>query len=161
MQEERKLPPHALDALVEKYRAVIDIKLHELACAPHAPGSERRLEFAAVHEDGTRYSSTETRQVTARAFAHFAETLGAEFLAATSAVRLEQMTLVSMDRNHNGPELLASVLNAFMVAYMTPETTGEAYDLLVRMCDLRNKVEARRTLKLPAWTTQSLTRTLQ
>jgi len=134
----------SLQISVREHQALIEEKFSELDQTPHGALTGRRLEFAGRHGDGSLYTPVQIREVMARGFADIANRLGADFVRITPAVVLEQLIIVSIQRNEDSAGLLKSLLNSFMITYMTPETSGEAFKALLDLERLRERVKQQR-----------------
>lgn len=117
--------------------AVVDAKLAELATIPVGPLTGRRLELAGDEANIAAYVR--------RAMICIGQSLGLHLLKATPAVVLEQLCVVSAAKDHDTAGLLKSLINSFLVAYVTPETCDRAFAHLEGLEALRAEVsEARR-----------------
>lgn len=70
--------------------------------------------------------------------------LGTEFLMNSPAVMLEQFSIMAIMRNEDTAGLISSLLNGFMLAYMTPETVDGAVTQLNGLSALRREIAVSR-----------------
>lgn len=126
----------------------VDAKLSELDHTPYGSMAGRRLGGAGKLEDGQRIrlNPAEARQQIGLCLADIADRLGVDFFNQTPAVVLEQLTVMSIIKNHDTAGLLKSLINSFLVAYSTPETSERAYQSLVDLEGMRAEVGAARKL---------------
>lgn len=114
---------------------------------------ESRVELALSHhfrcelgDPGTGHpmSSDQRREALTALFWEVAKAMGAERFAETPVERLDQFAVMSVVNNHDTGGLLRSLVNSFMIAYSTPETTDRAFKALLSLEALRAEVaEAR------------------
>lgn len=112
--------------------AVADAKLAELDDIPIGVATGRRLELGGDTARNAEYIRNSMIDIGQR--------VGLHFLQMTPAVALEQLCVASAAKNHDTAGLLKSVINSFMVAYLTPETSDQAYAHLVGLEGLRGHV---------------------
>lgn len=126
----------------------VEAKLRELDHIPYGSIAGRRLEYAGKFEDGQRIrqTPTEARQQIGLCLSDIADRLGVGFFNQTPAVVLEQLTVMSIIKNHDTAGLLKSLINSFLVAYSTPETSERAYQSLVDLEGMRAEVGETRKL---------------
>ena len=111
------------------------------ACSfEHGVATGRRLELA-----GYSLTAEELETAVVKQFVDIARRIGAEFLLKTPGVALEQFAIMAIMRNQDTAGLLKSLINSFLVAYMTPETSERAFTHLVGLESLRAEVKASRT----------------
>lgn len=125
----------------------VEAKLCELDTIPFGSIAGRRLEYAGKVEGGQRIRLTaaESRQQIGLCLTDIADRLGLDFFNQTPAVALEQLTVMSIIKNHDTAGLLKSLINSFLVAYSTPETHERSYQSLVDLEGMRAEVgEARK-----------------
>ena len=115
----------------------VEAKLVELDSLPVGVASGRRLEWGAV-------SGIDRRELLRRSLTDIAQRLGLHFFQMTPVVALEQFVILSVIKDHDTAGLLKSLINSFMVAYCSPETTDRAYGNLVALEALRREVAIRR-----------------
>lgn len=125
------------------YKALIaeavDKKLAELAGIPIGSASGRRLELGLSNPAAIP-------DVYRRGFTDVAERLGVPFFEQIPVVALDQLIVVSVTKDHDTAGLLKSLINSFLVAYVSPETSDRAYSHLVGLESLREEVATRRRL---------------
>ena len=115
----------------------VDKKLQELAAIPMGSASGRRLELGVA-------DPSVIPDVYRKGFTDIAERLGLHFFELSPVVALDQLVVMSINKNHDTAGLLKSLINSFLVAYVTPETSDRAYSNLVGLESLRAEVAARR-----------------
>ncbi|MGE8046021.1 hypothetical protein ACQKO6_17695 [Pseudomonas monteilii] len=120
---------------LQQIEAVVDAKLLELAKIPVGALTGRRLELAG---------SVDAQDYYRRSMLDMGQRLGRDFLETTPVVVLEQLCVVSAVRGHDTAGLIKSLVNSFMVAYITPETTGQAFVHLEGLEALRQDVSQAR-----------------
>lgn len=96
-----------------------------------------RLQLAL---DGGPVGDDRRREILSASFAQLRMALGAERFDATPAEVLDQLTVMSVIRDHDTRGLLVSLVNSFMIAYVTPETCDGAYTCLEELERLRTVV---------------------
>lgn len=116
--------------------AAVDTKLAELATMPIGVLTGRRLELGGDTVANAKYIRNAMIDVGQR--------VGLHFLQMTPAVALEQLCVASAVKNHDTAGLLKSLINSFLIAYATPETSDQAYAHLVGLEVLRQDVKQRR-----------------
>ncbi|BAW27496.1 hypothetical protein [Pseudomonas putida] len=116
--------------------AAVDAKLAELAAMPMGVLTGRRLELGGDTVANAEYVR--------KAMIDIGQRVGLHFLQMTPAVSLEQLCVVSAVKNHDTAGLLKSLINSFLIAYVTPETSDQAYAHLVGLEALRQDVKQRR-----------------
>lgn len=116
--------------------AAVDAKLAELANVPMGVLYGRRLELGGDTALNAEYVR--------KAMIDIGQRVGLHFLQMTPAVALEQLCVVSAVKNHDTAGLLKSLINSFMIAYVTPETSDQAYAHLVGLEALRQDVNQQR-----------------
>ncbi len=123
--------------LVKEIQQIVKEKLREVAQIPHGPESGRRLQLAADQEG-------QIQAMIAALLIDIGTRLGPHFLRQTPAIMLEQFAIMSITRNEDAAGLLKSLINSFMVAYITPETSGHAVAHLEGIEALRAEIAAMR-----------------
>lgn len=121
--------------------------LREIATAKYATvkilsfGREtgRRLELGM-----TGSTPEKIEEIVVDQFINIADRLGSEFFLNTPAVALEQFAVMALNRNDDTAGMLKSLINSFMVAYLTPETSERALQTLISLESLRAEVAAGR-----------------
>ncbi|MDG9809450.1 MULTISPECIES: hypothetical protein [Pseudomonas] len=115
----------------------VTAKLQELAGIPFGMESGRRLDIGGITpEKRDQYMSA--------AFAEIAQRLGVDLFRQTPAVLLEQLAVMSALKDHDTAGLLKSMINSFLIAYVTPETHERAYAHLQGLESLRGEIAANR-----------------
>jgi len=117
--------------------AIIDGKLEELAQIPPGPHGGRRLELGGA-------SKSEYEQILRRSMEDIARRVSPDLLQMLPAVALEQLVVMSVVKDHDTAGLLKSLLNSFLVAYITPETHQRAFRHLEGLEQLRSEVAQQR-----------------
>ena len=97
-----------------------------------------RLELADA--SGTPFAPNERREHLLILFSEMMKGIGRDRFAETPVEVLDQFSVMSVVQNHDTAGLLRSLVNAFMVAYCTPETTARAYLTLLAIEVLRVEV---------------------
>jgi hypothetical protein len=120
---------------LQQIEAVVDAKLLELAKIPVGALTGRRLELAG---------SVDAQDYYRRSMLDMGQRLGRDFLETTPVVVLEQLCVVSAVRGHDTAGLIKSLVNSFMVAYIMPETTEQAFVHLEGLEGLRQDVSQAR-----------------
>lgn len=118
--------------------AIIDRKLDELAKTPRGSASGRRLELAGASE-------AEHQALLKVTFHDIASRLSPDMLEMLPAAALEQLTIMSIVKNHDTAGLLKSLVNSFVLAYITPETHDDAFGCLESLEALRADIAASRS----------------
>lgn len=118
----------------------VEAKLVELDTIPVGSLSGRRLEWGKVED-------VDRRDLMRRTMVDIAQRVGLQFFQQIPVVGLEQFIIVSVMRDHDTAGLIKSVINSFLVAYCTPETTERAYGQLLQLEGLRKEVAVRRQLR--------------
>jgi len=97
-------------------------------CVLHDPNSGKPL------------TQEERRKVLTILFGEIAKGMGADRFAKTPIERLDQFAVMSVAKNHDTGGLLLSLVNSFMIAYSTPETSDRAFATLTQIEALRAEV---------------------
>lgn len=78
-----------------------------------------------------------------------AERLTPDILEILPVVAIEQLIVMSVTNNHDTAGLIKSLLNSFLAAYITPETSTRAFHHLEGLESLRAEVaRARKSIRL-------------
>ncbi len=117
---------------------VVQAKLQELAGIPVGMASGRRLEIGGISEE-------KRLQYVGAAFTDIAQRLGVDLFRQTPVVLLEQLAVMSALKDHDTAGLLKSVINSFLITYITPETHDRAYAHLQGLEALRREIAAMRS----------------
>jgi|TARA_R110000851_G_scaffold24942_2_gene72033 hypothetical protein len=127
---------------VPEVEAMIDAKLQELAQIPVGPHGGRRLEIGGV-------SPVECERLIRVGMRDIAERLTPDILDIMPVVAIEQLIVMSVTNNHDTAGLIKSLLNSFLAAYITPETSTRAFHHLEGLESLRAEVaSARKGIRL-------------
>lgn len=118
--------------------AIIDRKLNELAELPRGSASGRRLELAGASE-------SEHHALLRVTLHDIASRISPDVLDMLPAPALEQLTIMSIVKNHDTAGLLKSLINSFVLAYITPETHDDAFGCLESLEALRADIAASRS----------------
>ena len=113
------------------------MKATELKTLPHGDLGGRRLQLGG--KDGpldNQASWTALKPL----FDDLGKRLGPTFMRVTPAVVIEQFCIQSVIRNEDTAGLLVSLLNSFMLAYLTPELSERAFQHLVGLEGLRQEL---------------------
>lgn len=113
--------------------AIIEAKLQELAKIPQGPDGGRRLELGGI-------GGAEQEGIIREGLRDIASRLSPSLLDMMPAVALEQLVVMSVVKGHDTAGLLKSLLNSFLVAYITPETHRRAFHHLESLESLRAEV---------------------
>lgn len=116
--------------------AAVDAKLAQLAAMPVGLLTGRRLEMGGDKDQNAAYIR--------RAMIDVGQRVGLHFLQMTPAPALEQLCIMSAIKDHDTAGLLKSLINSFLIAYVTPETCDQAYAHLVGLEGLRQDVNKQR-----------------
>lgn len=105
-----------------------------------------RLELA---RDGRTARGAERRDILCALFTQIRLAVGAERFDALPAEALDQFAVMSLIKNQDTKGLLVSLLNSFLIAYLTPETTDRAYQCLESLEALRREIGQARRVQRP------------
>lgn len=129
------------DQLDEDHQAIIKriarAKYKEACQVRHGSGG-RRLKLAGMPEDQIEKAIIVQLEDIGRR-------VGIEFLANSPGVILEQFAIRAISRNEDTAGLIKSLINSFVLAYLTPELTERAYGHLVGLEELRKELIASRS----------------
>jgi hypothetical protein len=125
-------------------RKVVLLKLHELNQTPVGAASGRVLTIDDLLGNGHALSPEQLQKALIISFTDIAERLGIQFFQSLPAAALEQFTLMSILRNEDCAGLLKSVINSFMLTYMTQATADGAFGHLQGLEELRKQVAVSR-----------------
>lgn len=114
-------------------------KIQALDGIPYGGASGRRLQLGVS-------DPSVIPDIYRKGFTDIAERVGLHFFEECPAVALDQMVVMSINKDHDTAGLLKSLINSFLVAYVTPETSDRAYSHLVGLESLREEVGTRRWL---------------
>ena len=117
--------------------SVVESKLQELASIPYGRETGRPLQLGGISPE---YAAEYLR----RCFTDIAQRLGVDLFRQTPVILLDQMAVMSATKDHDTAGLLKSVINSFLIAYSTPETSDRAYAHLEGLEALRAEVAAGR-----------------
>lgn len=91
-------------------------------------------------ETGNPLTTDQRRETLTTLFGEVAKAMGFERFAETPVERLDQFSVMSVVNNHDTGGMLRSLVNSFMIAYATPETTDRAFRALLQIEALRAEV---------------------
>ena len=128
-------------------RKVVLLKLQELRQTPEGAISGRVLTIADLKAQGHALTPEQLQAALSISFANVADRLGIQFLQALPAAVLEQFTLMSILRNEDCAGLLKSLINSFMITYLTQATSDAAFGHLVGLEDLRKQIAVSRGVR--------------
>ena len=94
---------------------------------------------------GRPLTDDERRRYLMLLFFEIATAMGLERFKETPLERLDQFAVMSVVKNHDTGGLIRSLVNSFMIAYSTPETSAPAYLVLTVLEGLRREIEAAHT----------------
>jgi hypothetical protein len=117
--------------------SVVDSKLNELATIPHGPETGRRLQIGGRTPE-------QIHEYLRATFTDVAHRLGVDLFRQTPAIVLDQLAVMSATKKHDAAGMLRNVINGFLSAYSTPETSDRAYEHLEGLGALRAEVAAGR-----------------
>ena len=98
-----------------------------------------RLELADG-KTGMPLSPEKRRENLRILFGEILKGMGVEHFAKTPVELLDQFAVMSVVKNHDTAGLLRSLINSFVIAYSTPETSDRAFLALTQLEDLRAEV---------------------
>lgn len=98
-----------------------------------------RLELADG-KTGLPLSPEDRRESLRILFGEMVKGMGVERFAETPVELLDQFAVMSVVKNHDTAGLLRSLINSFVIAYSTPETSDRAFFTLRQLEDLRSEV---------------------
>lgn len=125
----------------KQLREVAKAKYVEATATPHGRLTGRRL---AIAQEGLTQQMLESMVIDQ--LVDTGRRLGVEFLQNTPAIALEQFAVMAISRNDDTAGMIKSLINSFMIAYLTPETTDQAFEHLVGLESLRSAVADSRGL---------------
>lgn len=121
-------------------------KLNELSDQPIGSKSGRTITADDLRNKGFNLTAEQVHAGLAANFNNVAQRLGVEFFMALPAAALEQFVFMSILRNEDCAGLLKSLINSFMVTYMTAATAERAFTHLEGLEALRAQVAKSRNL---------------
>lgn len=127
----------------QQLNTIAQAKYAEAAAIPFGPTSGRRVELAGM-------STEKIKPAVIAQLVDIGRRLGTDFLVNTPALVLEQFAVTAMARDHDTAGMIKSLINSFMAAYITPETSSDAFDHLLGLEQLRATVATARSLKQAA-----------
>jgi hypothetical protein len=119
------------DALTQKARGI----LAEVRAIPHGPAFGRRLELS-----GEGLTPEKIEEILTAQLVDIGERFGAVALERLPPLALEQFAVMAVAKDHDTAGLMLSMFNSFVVAYLTPETSGRAFGLMLELEALRREV---------------------
>lgn len=119
----------------------VESKLLELDGIAFGTATGRRLQMAGKNSDGSPMSPAQHRENHRKVMTDIAERVGLHFFQMTDAVLLDQLITLSAVQNHDTAGLLKSLINSFLIAYTTKETSVHAYQHLLGLELLRAHIE--------------------
>ncbi|KZN20812.1 MULTISPECIES: hypothetical protein [Pseudomonas] len=132
--------------LLDVTQKVVLLKLQELKQTPQGAIYGRVLTIADLKAKGHDLTPDQLQVALSISFADVADRLGIQFFQALPPAALEQFTLMSIMRNEDCAGLLKSLINSFMVTYMTQATSAAAFGHLEGLEALRKQVAVSRGL---------------
>jgi hypothetical protein len=122
---------HHADALIS---VLLESRVERAMERPHF-----RLELADA-KTGMPLSPEKRRENLRILFGEILKGMGVEHFAKTPVELLDQFAVMSVVKNHDTAGLLRSLINSFVIAYSTPETSDRAFLALTQLEDLRAEV---------------------
>lgn len=122
---------HHADALIS---VLLESRVERAMERPHF-----RLELADA-KTGMPLSPEKRRENLRILFGEILKGMGVEHFAKTPVELLDQFAAMSVVKNHDTAGLLSSLINSFVIAYSTPETSDRAFLALTQLEDLRAEV---------------------
>lgn len=122
---------HHADALIS---VLLESRVERAMERPHF-----RLELADA-KTGMPLSPEKRRENLRILFGEILKGMGVEHFAKTPVELLDQFAVMSVVKNHDTAGLLSSLINSFVIAYSTPETSDRAFLALTQLEDLRAEV---------------------
>lgn len=119
----------------------VETKLLELDGIAFGAATGRRFQMAGKNSDGSAMTPAQHRENHRKVMRDIAERVGLHFFQMTEAVLLDQLVTVSAVQNHDTAGLLKSLINSFLIAYTTKETSIHAYQHLQGLELLRAHIE--------------------
>jgi hypothetical protein len=135
---------HQGSALTEVTRLVVLRKLQELKETPAGAAAGRVLTIADLRSHGIELTPEQVPAALKMTFTNVADRLGVQFFDSLPAAALEQFTFMSIMRNEDCAGLLKSLINSFMLTYMTQATSAAAFGHLEGLEELRKQVAVSR-----------------
>lgn len=121
-------------------QAAVKRKLEELSAMEKGAASGRLIEFEGLDE-------AQASKVLEQGLTEIANYVGLHFLIGTPPQALEQLVIAAANKRQSPAILIKSVLNNFLAAYITPDTSGKAERVFGELYELRQEVEVvRRSL---------------
>lgn len=114
-------------------KAAVTRKLSELETLPEGPAAGRLLSFSGDQD---------AQAVLAEGFNEIVLVVGLHYFSATPAAALEQLVIAAKSHSQSPALLIQSVLNNFLMGYITPQTTAKAELIHAELLALRKEVEA-------------------
>lgn len=127
--------------LQQEIDEAVDAKLRELDSIAFGAATGRRFQAAGMNADGSLMTPDQHRESQRRVMTDIAQRVGLHFFQMTSAVMLDQLVVVSTVQKHDTAGLLKSLINSFLIAYTSKETSVQAYQQLQGLEFLRAHVE--------------------
>lgn len=121
--------------------AIAKAKYTEASALPRGKESGRRLELAMQNGTAEKIEDAIVAQIV-----DIGVRVGADFLLKTPAVVLEQFAITAICRDEDTAGLILSLINSFLLAYMTPETCERAVKHLKGLETLRAELADSRKL---------------
>lgn len=120
----------ATEAVIDQ---LIDAKLLELNIQPHGNATGRRLQFLDM-------SYGEWEAIMRNSMRDMARRVSPDIIVNTPAVVLEQLIIRAESENLCAASLIGDLVNSFMLAYSTPETSRDAFNHLLDLVSLRDNL---------------------
>jgi hypothetical protein len=139
-------PPEELILIDEETRLAVVAKLNELARIPVGTASGRRLTAEDLHNKGITITPEQLHIALGANFYDVATKLGIQFFQALPVAVLEQFVLRAIMRDEDSAGLLKSLINSFMLTYLTEETSAEAFTQLLGLEALRGRLAKSRSV---------------
>lgn len=135
--DNKKQSLHEPDALQTVFAELADPIV--TAAAQAATLLQGRLDLVM---NGLILAEQKKQEALTKLFREIVAAVGVERFAQIPLLALEQYALMTVAKNHDTKGLLVSLLNSFMVTYLTPETHQRAYAILESLEALRTEVSA-------------------
>ncbi|MCF5372012.1 hypothetical protein [Pseudomonas syringae] len=136
----------------ELIKAAVASKLEDLDGTPMGSITGRHLTLSDLQKQGIDMTPEQLRNGLAKTFQNIAERLGVQYFQWLPTSLLEQFTLMSILRNEDCAGMLKSLINSFMISYVTQATTDEAFKHLLGLEELRARVATSRGLTMQPMT---------
>lgn len=125
----------------------IDISRHQAVKQKVDSAMQQVFRLEVGDQNGEPCSDEHRKEILTILFGQIYDAVGAKRFLELPPEALDQFAVMSLVKNHDTQGLLSSLINSFMIAYLTPETSDEAFKCLEKLEGMRKEIGDARLFK--------------